>query len=284
MKVCALLIALLLLASSAHAFETKAYTMRDDFRTDPLSDCYMNYYYYIPCPTYSWFWSFYGWSQGDVIGTCFSIGDLSTFTGAACDPQLCFRIDQLRVLDFAGYGTLYPGLFTVEFKIYCADEQGCPVGEAMWSSGPYETGFAWNYVPVVPPLCLPDCATQVDPVLSHPVVLVTATMVGTDCTYPSWGFDNISTPYTGACEFHDYSCLPALYPRPDAGHYETMHTGYYGPGFTYCPPLWFCDGLDTTPDCGRFGHVEAAWRVYLGCLGPCHNAPSTWGTIKGMYR
>ncbi len=284
MKACVALIAVLLVAASAFAFEKKAYTMRDDFGTDPLADCYMNYYYYIPCPTYSWFWGFYGWSQGDVIGAFFSIGDVSTFTGTACDPYFCFRLEQVRVLDFAGYGTIYPGLFTVEFNLYCADGQGCPVGDALWSSGPYETGFAWNYVPVEPPHCLPVCATRLDPAISYARILITATMTGTDCAYPQWGFDNISTPYEGGCEFHDCSCLAALYPRPYSGHYETLHSGYYGPGLAYCPPMWFCDGRDTSPDCGLYGYVEAAWRIYLGCGGPCPAEAKTWGNIKSMYR
>jgi len=285
MKACIALMAVLLFATSTPAFEKKAYTMRDDFGTDPLADCYLSYYYYIPCPTYSWFWSFYGWSHGDVIGTVFSIGDVSTFSGTPCDPYSCFQPVDIRVLDFAGYGTIYPGLFTVEFHIYCADEQGCPVGEALWSSGPYETGFAWNYVPVRDPVvCVPECSFQIDPVLSHARILITATMIGTDCAYPQWGFDNISTPSIGACEFHDYSCMPALYPRPYSGNYETVHSGYYGPNFTYCPPRWFRDGRDTSPDCDRYGYVEAAWRVYLNCEGPTTAEPSTWGNIKTMYR
>lgn len=285
MKVCIALMVMLLLATSTPAFEKKAYTMREDFGTDPLADCYMNYYYYIPCPTYSWFWSFFGWSHGDVIGTVFSIGDVSTFSGTPCDPYLCFTPTQIRILDFAGYGTIYPGLFTVEFHMYCADGQGCPVGDALWSSGPYETSFAWNYVPIGdPPVCVPHCSVQVDPVLSYPRILVTATMIGTDCAYPQWGFDNISTPSIEVCEFHDYSCVPALYPRPYSSSYETMHSGYYGPDLTYCPPQWFRDGRDTSPDCNQYGYVEAAWRVYLDCVGPTTAEPSTWGNIKTMYR
>jgi hypothetical protein len=283
MKVCIALTVAILLATPAFAFEKKSYTMRDDFGSEPVADCYMSYYYYVPCPTYSWFWGFYGWSQGDVIGTFFMMGDVSTFTGAPCDPMICFRPVHIRVLDFAGYGSIYPGLYTVEFDIYCADEQGCPVGHAVWSSGPYETGFAWNYVPVTG-ICLPMCAVQFDPMLSYVRMLVTATMVGTDCTYPQWGFDNISTPALGGCEFHDYSCLGALYPRPYSSHYETIHSGYYGPGLSYCPPRWFCDGRDTSPEFDQYGYVEAAWRIYMACEGPTSGEPSTWGNIKTMYR
>jgi hypothetical protein len=244
----------------------------------------MNYFYYIPCPTYSWFWGFHGWSQGEVIGTMFQVGDVSMFTGSACDPYMCFRLETIRILDFAGYGTIYPGMFTVEFDVYCADEEGCPIGEAFWSSGPYETGYAWNYVEVEPNQCLPHCAIEFDPSISYPRILVTATMIGTHCDYPQWGFDNISTAVLGGCELHDYSCLTALYPRPYSSHYGTIYSGYYGVNFEYCPPQWFCDGRDTSAGCGLYGYVEAAWRVYLGCGGPCAAEASTWGNIKTMYR
>jgi hypothetical protein len=33
----------------------------------------------------------------------------------------------------------------VRFGLYCADEYGCPVGAALWNSGPYETEWGWNY-------------------------------------------------------------------------------------------------------------------------------------------
>ena len=284
MKACLVPVLLVMLAASAFAFEKKAYTMRDDFGTEPIYDCYMNYYYYIPCPTYSWFWGFYGWSNGEVIGTVFQVGDVSMFTGVACDPYTCFELEMIRVLDFAGYGSLYPGLFTVRFDVFCADDDGCPLGPALWSSGPYETGYAWNYVEVEPHLCLPDCAIEWEPSAGYPRILVAATMTGTDCEYPQWGFDNISTPVTGACEMHDYSCLAALYPRPYTSHYAAVHSGYYGTGYEYCPPQWFCDGRDTSAACGVYGYIEAAWRIYLGCGGPSQAEPSTWGNVKSMYR
>jgi hypothetical protein len=284
MKLFMAIVLVLVLATSAFALEKKAYTMRDDFGTEPLYDCAMNYYYYIPCPTYSWFWAFTGWGAGDIIGTFFNIGELSMNYGVACDPLQCFQVEQIRVLDFAGYGTVYPGLFTVVFDLWCADEYGCPVGEPLWSSGPWETGYAWNYIPVDPTFCLNDCATQLTPVLGYPRILVTATMVGSDHTYPAFGFDNISTAVEVACEFHDLSCFQALYPRPYTSHYPTIHAGYYGPNFLYCPPQWFCDGRDTSPTCNVFGFIELAWRVYLICQGPTATEASTWGNIKSMYR
>jgi hypothetical protein len=75
MRLCIVLALVLVLATSAFALEKKAYQMRDDFGTEPLYDVYLSYYYYIPSPTYSWFWAWSGWSQGDVIAECFTIGD-----------------------------------------------------------------------------------------------------------------------------------------------------------------------------------------------------------------
>lgn len=274
---------LLAVSTSAFAFEKRAYTMRDDFRSEPLYDCYMNYYYYVPCPTLSWFWGFHGWSQGDVIGVSFRVGDVSMFTGSSCDPRSCRSLRQIRVLDFAGYGTLYPGRFTVRMEVYCSDEQGCPIGPALWSSGPLETGYAWNYISLDPGLCLPDCSVQAEHDFGLPAILITATMVGADASYPQWGFDNISSAASGH-RLHDYSCLPALYPRPYSSHYTSVHSGYYGRGFAYCPPRWFSDGRDSSNEHDEYGFVEAAWRIYLACRGPCLGEANTWTNIKSTYR
>jgi hypothetical protein len=84
---------------------------------------------------------------------------------------------------------------------------------------------------------------------------------------------------------HDTGCLPALYPRPEASHYATVHSGYYGTGvIQYCPPQWFIDQGDTTPDGTQYGFIELAWRIYLICTGPTGLEGTSWGKIKSMYR
>jgi hypothetical protein len=251
-----------------------------------MYDCALNYFYYVPCPTYSWFWAFTGWEPGDIIGSFFNIGDVSMFFGegqSVCDPYNCMDLDGFRVLDFAGYGTTYPGLFTVEFDVYCSDAQGCPLGPSMWNSGPVETHFGWNYFWIEPALCVVDCVCSVEP-RAYPRILLTATMTGDNGVYPAWGFDNISQALDEGCLMHDYGCATALYPRPSNSHYPIMHSGYYGNGQISCPPAWFCDGNDQTPECNEYGFVELAWRVLLTCAGPSATEPSTWGKIKRIYR
>jgi hypothetical protein len=200
-----------------------------------------------------------------------------------CDPYNAHTIEQFRVLDFAGYGTIYPGLFTVNFNIFCS-QSGCPVGPSLWTSGPKEFCVGgWNYVTVTPNLCVTQCHTEHQPPYGYPEFLITAQMIGSNATYPAWGMDNISTPVSMACNMHDYGCCPALYPRPYNSHYATMHSGYYGNGgFQYCPPLLFLDGSDSTGQV--YGFIELAWRVYLINSGPTATEPSTWGNIKAMYR
>ena len=288
MKLFMAIVLVLVLATSALALEKKAYTMREDFGTEPLYDCALNYYYYIPCPTYSWFWAFTGWEYEDIIGTWYTVGDMSMGGWATCDPATCFELEQIRILDFAGYGIQYPGWFSVIFDVYCADALGCPVGEPLWTSTPQDFGFGWNYVVVDPPICLDDCATITDPALQAPRIVVTATHIGTNYPYPiypAWGMDNISTAIEVACELHEDSCLDALYPRPMVSHYAEMHSGYFGQGaFTYCPVYYFCDGRDTSANCDLYGGIELCWRIYLICQGPTATEPSTWGNIKSMYR
>ncbi|MGQ9811661.1 MAG: hypothetical protein ACUVQ7_10030 [bacterium] len=199
---------------------------------------------------------------------------------AACDPVNCMKLEQFRVLDFAGYGTMYPGLYTVRFDVYCADAQGCPIGGSLWNSGGIETRWGWNYIPVSPPLEVCPCVISPN---YAPRFLITATMIGSDATYPAWGMDNISTPIETGCQMHDYGCLTALYPRPYVSHYPTIHTGYYGPNFQYCPPLWFLDGRDDGTGT-LYGFIELAWRIYMICDGPTPTEESSWGSIKAMYR
>jgi hypothetical protein len=277
-------------AASAYGLEKKAAQMREDFGTEPLYECYMNYYYYIPCTTNSWFWQFSGWRPGQVIGEWFRIGDPSMGrAGSGCPPYLnCHPcetgvIEQFRVLDFAGYGTVYPGLFTVNFDIWCADANGCPVGPSLWTSGPKEFCAAgWNYISLSPLVPISLCYTEIQGNLKcYPRILITATHTGTLATYPAWGFDNISTPVGLSCTMHDNGCCPALYPRPQVSHYTTMHSGNYGVAFANCPPQWFLDGGDSVGN--TFGCVELAWRVYGKYM---FNAtePSTWGNIKSIYK
>jgi hypothetical protein len=285
MKLSAGAIAVILISAvPSSAFETNSYQMSDDFGTVAMEECYLQYYYYIPCPTYNWFWAFSEWNTQDVIGVFFTIGDTSTGTGDTCDPVDAQSLEKIRVLDFAGYGTAYPGLFTVEFDVWCADEQGCPVGPSLWNSGPLELHFAWNYIEPDSPVSLCQCATFVDPP-SHPRVLISARHIGSDCSVPEWGSDGISTPILMGCTMHDLGCAPALYPRPYVSHYSTMHSGYYGYDFEYCPPQWFPDERDTTPGCAQFGYVELAWRIYVqSCSGIRDPESPSWGKIKSIFK
>ena len=279
------IVLVLVAVGSANAVETRAFQMRDDYGMERLSNCSLQYYYYIPCPTYSWFWAFSGWDPGDIIGAWFQIGDVSTGGFNPCDPADCHLLEEFRVLDFAGYGQIHSGLFTVEFDVYCADEYGCPVGPSLWNSGRRETGFGWNYIDVVPPVSICGCSFNPGPPPSAPRILITATSVGTDAIYPAWGCDNISTHVEEGCSMHDIGCLPSLYPRPYNSNYTALHSGYYGNGnFAYCPPQWFLDGNDTTPDGTQYGFVELTWGLYVACLGPTEVMPTTWSSIKSIYR
>jgi hypothetical protein len=265
-------------------FQAKEYQLRDDYGRARLSDGVLQYYYEIPCPVYSWFWAYSGPITPEKVGVFYEIGDLSTGGFDVCDPANCHSLEMIRILDFAGYGTVYPGLFTIEMDVYCSDEHGCPVSPSLWTSGPWETHFKWNYIPVEPPLCLTSCVADPGPPPAGPRLLVIATHTGSCGFYPAWGFDNIGTAVAQECNMHDIGCLPALYPRPYTSHYATIHSGYYGVDFEYCPPLWFPDGVDTTRDGTQYGYIEFAWRIYLSCSGPTASEPATWGTIKALYR
>lgn len=276
-------------ATDANAFEMTPYQMSDGSGEEPWYQCGLQYYYHVPCPSYSWFWGVKGWGHGDHVGVLLDTGDPTLGGIDWCEhtTEHCW-FSYFRVLDFAGYGAVYPGHFTVEFSIYCADEQGCPT-EHIWFSGPRETHFGWNYVELDrDSYTLIRCRTG--GVSSPARLLVTAQHIGTDAQYPEWGFDNISSAIEEGCPMHDIGCLPALYPRPQAGYYPVIHSGYYGDGWApACPPEWIRDGNDTTLQGSQYGFLELAWRFYFdgdwrGCKPIESLQTTTWGAIKSMYR
>jgi hypothetical protein len=289
MKITPVLLIISLLAACVPvlAIEGHAYKMRDDMGAETLYDGMLNYYY-IPCPTYSWFWAMGGfddpWERGTTIGKWFEVGDFGTGGSGVCDPTQCHTLDRIRMLDFEG-AQGYPTWWRCTMDVYCCDEYGCPVGPALWSAC-LITYFGWNYFMIDPPVCISSCATDPGPPAARPRILLTMTHASLedDLNYNAWGTDVISTNLENGCIMHDYGCLPVLYPRPYVSHYTTMHSGYYGKDFEYCPPQWFKDPNDLTPDGSEYGFVELCWRIYLTCSGPTEAQPTTWGSIKSMYR
>lgn len=286
-KVATLVLTISLLLHPFHTrclgFSTSPEITRDDNMDVVATDCYLQYYYYIPCPEYSWFWSFSGWAPNDVIGVQFRIGDPSMQASPPCELAPDYILESLRVLDFYGQGTIYPGFYTVRFDVYCSDENGCPVGPPLWSSDPLETQYSWNYIEIDEEVHLSGCFLQEGHYSSDLRILVTATHIGSDCAYPAWGMDNISISLAKGCEMHDAGCLPALYPRPYSSHYSRIHSGYYGIDFQFCPPYRFLDPADTTQEGTEFGYLELAWRIRFRPISES-TEPTTWGSIKSLYR
>ncbi len=271
-------------ATSASAFDARPVNiqMMDGF-PDSTWDCYTpRYWYIIPCDAASWAWAISGWQQGDIIGQFSTIGERG-LDGQTCPcPSQCWHLNKIRVLDLQGWGTTYPGLYTIKFNVYCADENGCVVGPSLWNSGPIETRFGWNFIYVDRPLALCSCFWDPD---FGPRFLITVTMVGSRVYEREWYFDNISAPVQQGCYMHDISCWPALYPRPYNSYFPVMHTGYYGNGTPWQCPEWFKDPGDTTPYGTLYGHIElTGWRAYLSCFGPTETEESSWGRIKAIYR
>jgi hypothetical protein len=296
MKVFIAFALVLVLATSAFALDKKAYQIREDYGTEPVYDGALQYYYYIPAPTYSWFWVFTGWEPGDIIGQCFQIGDQGTGGYLPLDPWNCHTLEILRVLDFAGYGTVYIGMFTQQYDVYCINEYCCDPTPPMlhiYQSGGVEFHFGWQYyyfdvdpdTPGDQPLCITPCCVEPGPPPGYPTILITATHIGGAGPYPAWGWDNISTPIAQGAILHDIGCMPVVYPRWPCDTYAPqamVHSGYIGTfPFEYWPPLAFLDGADTN---FHFGCLELAWRIYVICEGPTAAQPTSWGNIKSMYK
>ena len=297
MRTYAMALLFLILALPCHAVgeERAGYFLVEDCGGELTStDGELRYYYHIPCTpdNRSWY-SYYPGNHdlcpnGYTIGQFFTLGDISMGLGQPADPTDCHLLSGFRVLDFAGFACVYPeywGWWLVEFDVYCSDESGCPIGPSLWKSEPLETCSGWNYLDIDPPLSICNCSITQRPPPSAPRILITATHVGSGGGYfPEWGTDVISTSYDSGVEMHDIGSLPALFPRPHSSHYSTMHSGYYGLDFEYCPPQWLKDPEDPTPDGTVYGYCELAWTIFLECTGPSAVETTTWGGIKSMYR
>jgi len=131
------------------------------------------------------------------------------------------------------------------------------VGAALWNSGVVELSYGWNYIDVDPPVSICGCCIEPGNPPQAPRILIAATVLGYHGSgyYPVWGFDNIGDNLENGC---------------------AMHSGFYGQAFEHCPPQWFRDPGDTTPDGTLYGYVELAWRIYLACHGPTAVQPVTW--------
>jgi hypothetical protein len=90
MKLYTILVLTLVLVTATTAFglQKKAWQTKDDFGTVPTYDGALQYYYYVPCPTYSWFWAYTGWTPGDYVGMSFTIGDQGTGGNDPLDPTV----------------------------------------------------------------------------------------------------------------------------------------------------------------------------------------------------
>jgi hypothetical protein len=196
------------------------------------------------------------------------MGEQGTGGFYACDARQCSQGERIRVLDFAGYGTVYPGLFTIEMNAYASDGDGAPTCH-LWSSGPLETHFGWNYFEIDPPIDIHKCVEYQCP---YPTFVLTMWMIGTCGTYPAVGFDNVSTLAETGCEMHDRGSMPALYPRkPEGWSGASVHSGYVGRyHFESWPPAPLPDGKHAVDPSGAtwYGFAELAWRIYTICSGP----------------
>lgn len=135
----------LLATTVAFAIDYTAVQIRDDFLSEGFEYCTFRYYYFIPCPEASWFWVLTGWQSGTRLGMHFGVNDPQIGGQGTQAPNTATSMEAFRFLDLAGYATMYPGLHTVRFDIYCADRNGRVYGH-LWSSGPVETRYGWNWI------------------------------------------------------------------------------------------------------------------------------------------
>ena len=105
----AILMVALVSASPGLAVEQTIAQLSEPPGSHLSTECHLNYHYYVPCPTKSYFWSWHGWDYGDILGQFFLIGDQSMGSDPIpCDPTICHRLAWRIYLTCDGPTVLQP--------------------------------------------------------------------------------------------------------------------------------------------------------------------------------
>jgi hypothetical protein len=244
--------------------------IRDSGR-NTLPSCALRYYYLIPGCGYVTVVEDIG--ENLSLGMHFSMADTVEWYDP-CDTTACMTLD---VIDLTFYDVLAPpedqGL---NVKVYGADPLGEPTGMLLGNRD-FEPLFVDTAAVTVtaidftndgaePGLDVSGCGGDF-------IVLVTWK---NPTGHPSLVLDDVCT-CVDSCAVNGACCAmgvaPYLYPR------LWTHTYHYGTEWLWAKQDSFCGPCD----CGTYGYLEALWTCAF-CTQSAAATPTTWSTIKALYR
>jgi len=268
---------LALLASSVEARQAHVVHLKPDdlvrirgIGSPSDASCELSYYYLIGDCAYV---TVYPGIENHSIGVHFNMTDVVPWL-APCDTNRCLTLDEIEIVL---YYVLPPGNDqSMNVKVFAADENGEPVGSPLGNRD-----FEPAYVDTTLfPLCRIDFTNEGSvPGLDlsgcggNFVVLLTWK---NDTGHPYLVLDNVSW-CVDSCTTNPVCCQmgsePYIYPR------TTIHTYDYGVEGSWSKGPAICD----PKGCSTYGPLEALWTCRFCTLTPA-TQPTTWGTIKALYR
>jgi hypothetical protein len=235
------------------------------------TDCKLDYFYLLDGCAYVT--TVAGASEGESFGVHFNMAD-SVAWYEPCDQGACTALD---IIDLVLYDVLpSPADQSMNIKVYGADAAGDPTGTmlgnrdfepAHMGPGAFTTvSLDFTNGGTEPGLDVSGCGGD------FVVLLTWKNATGK----PALVLDHIST-CVDSCATNAACCQmgmdPYLYPR------QITHTYAYGAEFAWSKQDSFCDA----GGCGTYGLLEAFWTCRF-CDISAAAKPTSWGTIKAMYR
>ena len=271
------IVLLVLMAGQAGAFTVRAVAMSPqdiqnlmDFRENLAVQCMLSYYYLLAdCAFVS---VIDGIQENNTFGMHFNMTNVVPFY-PACDTAACLTLDAVEIVLYDVLGA--PNDQAMNVRVYGSDSAGEPSGELLGNRDFTPASALEQFTTVVIDFTNGGAVTGLD--LSgcrgNFVVLLTwKNATG----HPDLVLDNVSTCVAGCpanpacCQMGSY---PYLYPR------TATHTYYYGVG-----PTWAIE--DSVADPGgsaTYGYLEGLWKSDF-CKTSAATRPSSWGSIKAIYR
>jgi hypothetical protein len=283
LKLAVALLALVLLSSgSACALQVRIASMTgadltNIRETGPASapSCSLSYYYLLEgCAFVTVVGDI---EENQAVGCTFDMSEADAWH-SPCDTNACLTLDVIKIVL---YDVLPPPSDqNMNVRVYPAGDLGVIEGEmlgnmdfipAYTGEDAYSTSLVdFTNAGSVPGLDLSGCGGR------FVVLLTWKNSTG----HPDLVLDIISA-CLDSCASNAACCVmgtpPCTYPRTDIRTYD------YGHGAEPGAPEPICDPGEGGPPCPTYGYLEALWETYF-CATSASVEPTTWGTIKSLYR
>jgi len=241
-----------------------------DFRETLAVQCMLSYYYLLTDCAFVTVVE--GIEENNTFGMHFNMTDTVPFY-AACDTAACLTLDQIEIVLYDVLAP--PSSQAMNVRVYGSDATGEPSGALLGNRDFTPASAPGAFTTVVIDFTNGGAVGGLDLSSSRGnfVILLTWT---NSTGRPSLVLDNVST-CVGQCPTNPACCqmgaYPYIYPR------TTTHTYYYG----IAPAFAVTDSIPDPSGAATYGYLEGFWKSDF-CKTSAATVPTTWGSIKAIYR